>query len=80
MGGQQSTKFCIFASTVCYSGSVRNWSFADSVELLCTSRNLAVDVNDRRNSAVAKLIDAAEKKNNFTINLQMADNFHCRGV
>ncbi len=50
------------------------------MELLCDSKELAVDVNGRRQSEVAKLVEVAEQKNNFKVNLQLAYNFFCRGV
>ncbi len=58
----------------------RNWAFADSLELLCDSKDLALDVNGKRRTEVARLVEAAEQKNNFRLNLQLADNFFCRGV
>ena len=58
----------------------RNWAFADSIEVLCSSWDLAQDINGKRRSEAGKLISTLEAKHNFSVNLQMADNFMCRGV
>ena len=58
----------------------RNWAFADSIEVLCSSWDLAKDINGKRRSEAAKLISTLEAKHNFSVNFQMADNFMCRGV
>ena len=48
--------------------------------MLCSSWDLAQDINGKRRSEAGKLISTLEAKHNFSVNLQMADNFMCRGV